>query len=118
MIPSFKTSERVLSVKMNFEHGEDATDPEESISGDDAHYWSEKDAKRTWMRKERIRIFMQMELKACLDEVDWLIRCHNCAANNCSEEGCVPRPLPIPSDCIDNLKSRLVKVGRAYYHLL
>ena len=82
-----------------------------------------------WMRETRIRIFMPMELEACLDEVDWIIRCHNCAANNCSEEKYPARTLPIPPDDIDNLQSRLVKVKKGilpptlkmilktYYHL-
>ena len=38
---------------------------EESISGDDVHYWSEEDRKMVWMRETRIRTFMQMELEAC-----------------------------------------------------
>ena len=81
-----------------------------------------------WMRETRIRTFMQMELEACWDELDWLIRCHNCAAYNCPEEY-PPRPLPIPPDYIDNLHSRLGKVRngillptlkiilKTYYHL-
>ena len=63
-----------------------------------------------WKRKTRIGTFMQMELEAYLDEVDWLIRCHNCAANNCPEEEYPPRPLPILPDYIDNLQCRLVKI--------
>ena len=82
-----------------------------------------------WMRETRIRTFMQMELEACLDEVDWLRRCHNYAVHNCPEEKYLPRPLPIPPDCIENLQSRLVKVKegvlpptlkmipKMYYHL-
>ena len=70
-----------------------------------------------------------MELKACLGEVDWMIRCHNCAAFNCPQEEYPPRPLPSPPDYIDNLQSRLVKVKKGilpptlkmiiktYYHL-
>ena len=48
-----------------------------------------------WMRETRIRTFMHMELEACLDEVAWIIRCHNCGANNCSDEEYPSRPLPI-----------------------
>ena len=70
---------------------------------------------------------MQMKLESCLDEVDWMIRCHNCATFNCPEE---EYPLPIPLDYIDNLQSRLVKVKKGilpltlkmiiktYYHIL
>ena len=71
-------------------------------------------------------MFMQIELEACLDELVWLIRCHNCAAYNCPEEEYPPRPLPIPPDIyiyiyiieyyVDNLQSRLVEVEKAYYH--
>ena len=63
-----------------------------------------------WIRETRIRTLMQMELEACKDEVDWLIRCDNCAAYNCPKEEYPPRPLPIPPDYIDNLQSRLGKV--------
>ena len=62
-----------------------------------------------WSRETRIRTFMQMELESCRDEVDWLIRCHNCAVYNCPE-GDPPRPLPVAPDYIDNLRSRLGKV--------
>ena len=44
-----------------------------------------------WMREMTIIIFIQMELKACRDELDWLIRCHNCAADNWPEEEYPPR---------------------------
>ena len=81
------------------------------------------------MRETRIRTFIQLELKACLYEIDWTIRCHNCAANNCSEEEYPARPSPIPPGYIDILQSRLVKVNKGilppslkmifktYYHL-
>ena len=39
--------------------------PEETVSGDDVHNCSEGEQKMAWMRETRIRIFMQMELKAC-----------------------------------------------------
>ena len=64
------------------------------------------------MRGTRIRIFMQMELEACLDELDWLIRCHNCAAYNCPQKEYPPRLLHIPPDYVDNLQSRLVKLKK------
>ena len=64
----------------------------------------------TWMRETRIRIFMQMELKACRDELDLLIICDNYAVDNCSEEEYPPRPLPFSSDYIDNAQRRLGKV--------
>ena len=82
-----------------------------------------------WMRETRIRMFMQLELKACLDEINWMIRCHNCEVFNCPQEEYPPRPLPIPPDYIDSLRSRLVKVKKGilpptlkmilktYYHL-
>ena len=41
-------------------------------SGDDAHYCSEKH-KNARMRETRIRTFMQKELEACLDEIDWMM---------------------------------------------
>ena len=57
-----------------------------------------------WMRETRIRTFMQLELKACLDEIDWMIRGHMYSANNYSEEEYPSRQLPIPPDYIDNLQ--------------
>ena len=41
-----------------------------------------------------------------------MIRYHNCAANICSGEEYPARPLPIPSDYIDNLQSRLINVKK------
>ena len=53
-----------------------------------------------------------MELEACLDEIAWMIRCHNCEALNCPQEEYLPRSLPIPPNYICNLQSRLVKVNK------
>ena len=47
------------------------------------------------MRETRIKIFMQMELEACRNELDWLTKCFLCAANNYPEEYCPPIPLPL-----------------------
>ena len=94
---------------MNFfiEQGENAMNSKGTIPGTDV--CSEEEQKRAWMRETRIKTFMQMELEACRDELDWLIRYHNCAAYNCPEEEYPPRPLPIPPDYIENLQSRLGK---------
>ena len=95
---------------MNFfiEQGENAINSKGIISGTDV--CSEEEGKMTWMRETRIRISMQMELKACRDELDWLIIRHNCAADNCPEREYPPRPHPFSSDYIDNLQRRLGKV--------
>ena len=61
---------------------------------------------------QRIRTFIQLELKACLEEMNWMIRCHNCEALNCPQEEYPARPLPIPLGYIDNLQSRLIKVKK------
>ena len=53
-----------------FEQSEYTMYSEEFISGDDVHYCSEEEGKMTWMRETRIRIYMPIEFKACLDEVD------------------------------------------------
>ena len=59
----FQTVERMMSVKINFiEKGGNALNRKETISGDDAHYWSEEDTKMVWIRETRIRVFIQMEL--------------------------------------------------------
>ena len=60
---------------------------------------SEEERKMVWMRETRIKIFMQMELEACWDELD-------CTVNNCPEEYYPPKPLPIPSGYAKNLARR------------
>ena len=52
---------------------------------------------------------MLMELDNYRNELEWLIRCHNCAADDCPEEECPPRALSIPSDYIENLQRRVGK---------
>ena len=62
-------------------------------------------------REASIRTLMQLELEACLEEVSWTIRCHNCEALNCPQEEYPARLLPTPPPSyIDNLQSRLIKV--------
>ena len=61
------------------------------------------------MREKRIKLFMQMELNSCRNELELLIRCDHCAADNYPEEEYPLRPLPIPPDYIDNLQRRLEK---------
>ena len=64
-------------------------------------------------REARIRTFMQLELEACLEEVNWMIICHNCEALNCPQEEYPARLLPTPPPSyIDNLQSRLIKVRK------
>ena len=55
-------------------------------------------------------MFMQLKLEACLDEINWMIRCYNCKAPNCPQEEYPSRSLLIPPDYIDCLQSRLIKV--------
>ena len=67
-------------------------------------------------REARIRTFIQLELEACLEEVNWIIRCHNCEALNCPQEECPARILPNPAPSyIDNLQSRLIKVRKGIF---
>ena len=61
-------------------------------------FQKEEEMKVMWMRETRIRIFMQMGLKACRDKLDWLSKCYLCAVNSCQEEYCPPMLLPIASD--------------------
>ena len=63
-----------------------------NISGD-AQY-SEEYEKTVWMREARIRKFMQLELEACVEEINWMIGCHNCEALNRPQEEYPARPLP------------------------
>ena len=101
---------RELSVEMNLftELYQKTMNPKRTASGTDV--CSEEKRKMAWMQEAKTRIFMQVELKACRDELDWLIICHNCAADNCPEKEYLPRPLPILPDYIDNLQRRLGKV--------
>ena len=67
-------------------------------------------------REARIRTFMQLELEACLEEVSWMIRCHNCEALNCPHEEYLARLLPTPPPSyIDTLQSRLIKARKGIF---
>ena len=67
-------------------------------------------------REARIRTFMQLELEVCLEELNWMIICHNCEALNCPEEEYPARLLPSPPlSYIDNLQSRLIKVQKRIF---
>ena len=70
------------------------------------------------MRKHeaRVRTFMQLELEACLEELNWMLICHNCEALNCLQEEYVARLLPTaPPNHVDNLQSRLIKVQKRIF---
>ena len=67
-------------------------------------------------REASIRIFMPLELEACLEELNWMMRCHNCEALNCPQEEYPARLLPtLPPSYIDNLQSRLIKVQKGIF---
>ena len=67
-------------------------------------------------REERIRTLMQLELEACLEEVSWMLRCHNCEALDCPQEEYPARLLPtLPPSYIDNLQSRLIRVCKGIF---
>ena len=61
-----------LSAKRNFfvEQDENATNPEGSTSGNDVLNCSEEERKMLCRREANIRVFMQMELEACRNELD------------------------------------------------
>ena len=62
------------------------------------------------MREERIRTFMKLELEACLDDICWMLRCHNCEVLDCPQEEYPARLLPTPPPSyIDILQSRLIQ---------
>ena len=66
-------------------------------------------------REERIRTFMQLELEACLDEVSWMLRYHNCEVLDCPQEY-PARLLPTPPPSyIDNLQSRLIQARKGIF---
>ena len=66
-----------------------------------------------WMQETRIRLFVQMELKTCRDELDWLARCYLCAVNSCPEEDCPLMPLPIAPEYAkkNGRRSKMVHKG-------
>ena len=64
-------------------------------------------------REARIRTVMQLELEACLEEVSWMLRCHNYEALDCPQEEYPARLLPTPH--IDNLQSSLIKVRKGIF---
>ena len=67
-------------------------------------------------REAKIRTFMQLEIEACLEELNWMIRCHNCETLNCPQEEYPARLLPSPPPSyIDNLQSRLFKVQNGIF---
>ena len=67
-------------------------------------------------REARIRTFMQLELEACLEEVSWMLRCHNREALNCQQKEYPARLLSTPPPSyIDNLQSRLIKVRQGIF---
>ena len=67
-------------------------------------------------RETRVRTFMQLELEACLEKVDWMIICHNCEALNCPQEEYPARLLPTPPPSyIDDLQSRLIKARKGIF---
>ena len=35
------------------------------------------------MREARIRTFMQLDLEACSEDINWMARCHNYETLNC-----------------------------------
>ena len=64
-------------------------------------------------REARIRTFMRLELEACLEELSWMVRCHNCEALICPQEEYPTTLLPTPPpNYVGNLQSRLTKGQR------
>ena len=67
------------------EHGVTAMNPEDGTrsggKGINAPICLKEERKLTWMRDTRTGLFVQMELMACRDESDWLIRCYHYAVN-------------------------------------
>ena len=66
--------------------------------------------------EERIRIFMQLELEACLEEVSWMLKCYNCEVLDCPQEEYPARLLLTPPPSyIDNLKNRLIRARKGIF---
>ena len=68
------------------------------------------------MREARIITFMQLELEASLQEVSWMLRCHNCEGLDRPQEEYPARLLPTPPPSyIENLQSRLIKARKGIF---
>ena len=67
-------------------------------------------------REQRIITFTQLELEACLEEANWMLRCYNRKALDCPQEEYPARLLPTPPPSyIDNLQSRLIRARKAIF---
>ena len=67
-------------------------------------------------REEGITAFMQLELEVCLEEVSWMLRCHNCEVLDCPLEEYPARLLPTPPPSyIDNPQSRLIMARKGIF---
>ena len=67
-------------------------------------------------REARIGTFMQLQLEACFEEVNWTLRCHNCEALNCPQEEYPATLLPTPPPSyVDYPQSRLIKVRKGIF---
>ena len=78
-----------------------AMNPEGTYSGKkdiDVSICSGEKRKLSWVRETRTRLFMRMKLLACIDELDWMIKCQPCAVNNYPRKYWSSMPLPIPRD--------------------
>ena len=100
-------SAKVSVKQMNFfEQGENAMNPEGTISGNNIHCGSKERRKMTWMRELRIRLFMLIELENCRNELRWLLRRDNCIVDNCPKEDHPKMPLPVSPDYTENLRGQ------------
>ena len=90
-----------MKVSLN-EHGVTVINLEEGTSSGGEHVDTplclDEERELTWMRDTKIMLLLQMELMACRDDSDWLIRCSHCAVNNFPKECCPSMPLPIHPD--------------------
>ena len=64
-----------------------------------------------WMRETSTRLYMQMELLSCMDELDWVMQDQHCAVNNYPKEYWPSLPLSAPPNCYNTAKT-CVRGGR------
>ena len=87
-----------------------------SVISENAQSYSQEYYKIMRKREATIREFMKLEHEACLEEVNSMIRRHNCEALNCPQEEYPAGPLrTTPPSYINNLQSRLIKVQKGTF---
>ena len=79
---------------------------------------TEEEMKLTWMHDTKMGLFMHMELLACRDDLNWLMRCLHCAVNNYPKYHYPTMPLPVPRIIMEIYVGKGKWQRRVLYHRL